>query len=108
MRASSGSISPQLREWILDTARAGHGVPEVLKLLKDAGYPPAQCRSAVAEVLKIPLSSINASAPSGRRTRTPAAPHVMVDGREVRVSAGMEAPIVRVLDGLLRSEEHTS
>ena len=43
MRAS-GSINPQLREWILATARAGHGVPEVLKLLKEAGYPPAQCR----------------------------------------------------------------
>ncbi|MGN2243002.1 2OG-Fe(II) oxygenase [Frateuria sp. GZRR33] len=105
MRASSGSITPQLREWILTTARAGHGVPEVLKLLKDAGYPPAQCRSAVAEVLKIPLSSINASAPSGRRTRVPAAPRVTVDGREVRVTAGMEAPIVRVLDGLLDPDE---
>jgi prolyl 4-hydroxylase len=104
MRAS-GTITPQLREWILATTRAGHGVPEVLKLLKDAGYAPAQCRSAVAEVLKIPLSSINATAPTGRRTRVPAAPHVRVDGREVRVSAGMEAPIVRVLEGLLDAEE---
>ncbi|HET6804695.1 MAG TPA: 2OG-Fe(II) oxygenase [Frateuria sp.] len=108
MRASSGSISPQLREWILATARAGHGVPEVLKLLKDAGYPPAQGRSAVAEVLKIPLSSINANAPAGRRTRAPTAPKVTVDGRDVRVSAGMEAPIVRVLDGLLDPGECTA
>ena len=104
MRAS-GTITPQLREWILATARAGHGVPEVLRLLKEAGYPPAQCRSAVAEVLKIPLSSINATAPSGRRTRAPAAPWMAVDGREVRVSAGMEAPIVRVLDNLLDADE---
>ena len=104
MRAS-GTITPQLREWILATARAGHGVPEVLRLLKEAGYPPAQCRSAVAEVLKIPLSSINATAPSGRRTRAPAPPWMAVDGREVRVSAGMEAPIVRVLDHLLDADE---
>ncbi|MEI7036240.1 2OG-Fe(II) oxygenase [Fulvimonas yonginensis] len=104
MRAA-GSISPQLREWILATARAGHGVPEVLRLLKEAGYPPAQSRSAVAEVLRIPLSSINATAPAGRRTRAPAAPQVEVDGRRVRVSASMEAPVVRVLEDLLDAEE---
>jgi len=104
MRAA-GPLTPQLREWILATARAGHGVPEVLRLLKEAGYAPAHSRSAVAEVLKIPLSSINASTPSGRRTRPPAAPRVPADGREVRVSASMEAPIVRVLDGLLDAGE---
>lgn len=102
---TSGSITPQLREWILATARAGHGVPEVLKLLKEAGYTPAQSRSAVAEVLKIPLSSINATAPSGRRTRPPMAPRTIVEGHEVRVGASMEAPIVRVLDGLLDAAE---
>lgn len=102
---TSGSIDPQLREWILATARAGHGVPAVLGMLKEAGYPPAQCRSAVAEVLKIPLSSINATAPGGRRTQPPVAPGTFVDGREVRVSAAMEAPIVRVLEGLLDVDE---
>jgi len=102
---TTGTLTPQLREWILATARAGHGVPEVLKLLKEAGYSPAHSRSAVTEVLKIPLSSINASAPSGRRTRPPMAPRMLVDGREVRVSAGMEAPVVRVLDGLLDAGE---
>jgi prolyl 4-hydroxylase len=104
--SASGSITPQLREWILATVRAGHGVPEVLKQLKEAGYPPAQGRSAVAQVLKIPLGSINAThAPQGRRTRPPEAPGVLVDGRQVRVSAALEAPIVRVLDGLLDAGE---
>jgi prolyl 4-hydroxylase len=104
---TSGSITPQLREWILATARAGHGVPEVLRMLKEAGYPPAQSRSAVAEVLKIPLTSINAgtAAPAGRRTRPPAPPQVVVDGHPVRVSLSMEAPVLRVLEGLLAPEE---
>ena len=103
----NAGITPQLREWILTTARAGHGVPEVLKLLKEAGYAPAMSRSAVAEVLKIPLSSITATTTtqSGRRTRAPQAPRVRVEDGEVRVSASMEAPIVRVLDGLLDATE---
>ncbi|NMW23748.1 2-oxoglutarate-dependent dioxygenase, partial [Rhodanobacter denitrificans] len=48
------AISPELREWILATTRAGHGVPEVLRLLKENGYDPRQSRSIVAEVLKLP------------------------------------------------------
>ena len=105
MKASG--ITPQLREWILATARAGHGVPEVLKLLKEAGYAPAASRSAVAEVLRIPLSSITATAstPNGRRTRSPQAPTTQAGDRDIHVSASLEAPIVRVLDGLLDEGE---
>lgn len=104
---STGTLTPQLREWILSTTRAGHGVPAVLQLLKEAGYAPAQSRSAIAEVLKIPLSSINATvvAPGSRRPRAPAAPQVVAGGRAIRVAAAMEAPLVRVLDGLLEAEE---
>ena len=39
------TISPELREWILATTRAGHGVPEVLRLLKENGYDPRQSRA---------------------------------------------------------------
>lgn len=106
MRAS-GTLTPQLREWILATTRAGHGVPAVLQLLKEAGYSPAQSRSAVAEVLKIPLSSINATVvvPGSRRTRAPTAPQCEAGDRTVRVSAAMDAPLVRVLEGLLEVDE---
>ncbi|WP_049621620.1 prolyl hydroxylase family protein [Frateuria defendens] len=108
---NQGPITPQLRAWILATARAGHGVPEVLKQLMDAGYAPAQSRVAVAEVLKIPLSSINAAAPArtarpgGRRPRHPAAPLAEAGDRRVRVSLGVDAPPIRVLDSLLDAEE---
>ncbi|HEY9133783.1 MAG TPA: 2OG-Fe(II) oxygenase [Dyella sp.] len=100
-------IRPELREWILATARAGHGVPDVLRLLKEAGYDAAQARRAVSEVLNIPLTSLNAVAPrpSGRRPKHPEAPQVDVDGRAIRIAVSVESPALRVLEGLLTDEE---
>ncbi|PWK86635.1 2OG-Fe(II) oxygenase [Fulvimonas soli] len=104
--SSRATITPELREWILATTRAGHGVPEVLKLMKDAGYPPAQSRVALAQVLKIPLSAISAGAgPAGRRPRHPQAPLAEAGDRRVRVALGVDAPPLRVLDGLLDAGE---
>ena len=105
------TISPELREWILATTRAGHGVPDVLKLMKDNGYDPRQSRSMVAEVLKLPLATLHAStdkgAPKGRRTQHPEAPEVIVGGHAVGVSLSVDAPALRVLDGLLTEHECT-
>lgn len=100
-------VRPELREWILATARAGHGVPDVLRLLKEAGYDAAQARRAVSEVLNIPLTSLNAVAPrpSGRRPKHPEAPQVDVDGRAVRIGVSVESPALRVLEGLLTEHE---
>jgi prolyl 4-hydroxylase len=101
------SISPELRAWILATTRAGHGVPDVLQLMKSNGYDPRQSRSIVAEVLKIPLVALNAStqAPRGMRTRHPEPPEVTVAGQSIRVSLSTSAPALRVLDGLLCERE---
>ena len=106
-------IRPELREWILTTTRAGHGVPDVLKLMKDNGYDPRQSRSIVAEVLKIPLAALNSTThpaipgqpPSGRRTRHPEAPSVTVGGHQVDVSMSVDEPALRVLDGILTAAE---
>jgi prolyl 4-hydroxylase len=103
------TINAELREWILATTRAGHGVPDVLRLMKDNGYDPRQSRSIVAEVLKLPLAALNAStdrpAPSGMRTTHPAAPSVSVGGHTVGVSLCVDEPPLRVLEGLLSDEE---
>lgn len=103
------TISPELREWILATTRAGHGVPDVLQLMKDNGYDPRQSRSIVAEVLKLSLAALNAStgktvAP-GLRSTHPEPPEVSVDGHLVKVSVSVQAPVVRVLEGLLSDAE---
>ena len=91
-------IRPELREWILATTRAGHDVPTVLKLMEQNGYNPRQSRSFVAEVLKLPLATLNATtrpaiaaapavtrSPQDLRTKHPTAPQVIVDGRAIGV-----------------------
>jgi prolyl 4-hydroxylase len=103
------TISPELREWILATTRAGHGVPEVLRLLKENGYDPRQSRGIVAEVLKLPLATLLAStakgSPQGLRTKHPEAPEVCIDGHAVGVSLSVDVPALRVLENILSAEE---
>lgn len=100
------SIRPELREWILNTTRAGHSTDEVLRLLKETGYDPRESRSIVATVLKIPLSALSPSGkPAGRRPRHPEPPMIELAGRSVRVCVSTETPVVRVLDHLLDDDE---
>ncbi len=105
------TIRPELRDWILATTRAGHGVPDVLRLMKENGYDPRQSRSIVAEVLKLPLAALHASTDTdGRskgslRTRHPEAPEAVIDGHVIGVSVSLEEPSLRVLDNLLTRDE---
>jgi prolyl 4-hydroxylase len=101
------SIRPELREWILATTRVGHGVPDVLRLMKENGYDPRQSRSIVSEVLKVPLATLNATtpAPRGMRTRHPEPPEAMVAGQSIQVTLSVDAPALRVLDGILSEQE---
>lgn len=103
------TISAELREWILATTRAGHGVPDVLRLMKESGYDPRQSRSIVAEVLKLPLAALQASTgkltPKGVRTKHPEAPKVCIDGHTIQIPLSVERPTLRVLDGLLSGQE---
>ena len=106
-------ISPALREWILTTTRAGHGVDDVLQLMRNNGYDPRQSRSIIAEVLKMPLATLNATVDKaaairsepGLRTTDPEPPWVDVDGQRVDVTIAVNAPVVRVLQGLLTPAE---
>ncbi len=112
------TITPELRAWILATTRAGHSVADVLLLMRESGYDPRQSRSMVAEVLKLPLTALTASAapashvaaspkdaaPTCRPTH-PEAPEVHVQGHSVGISLSVDVPALRVLDGLLSSAE---
>ncbi len=103
------TISPELREWILVTTRAGHGVPDMLRLMKENGYDPRQSRSIIADVLKLPLATLIASTgtstPRGMRTKHPEAPSVCVAGHRINVSVCVDAPPLRVLEGVLGEAE---
>ena len=101
------TINPELREWILATSCAGHAPRTVVELMRSHGYDPQQSRSIVAEVLNVPPTALlaDATASTGRRTRHPEPPLAKAGGREVRVSASLDKPALRVLDGLLTGEE---
>ncbi|KRE96526.1 proline dioxygenase [Frateuria sp. Soil773] len=101
------TIRNELRQWILDTARAGHGVPEVLELLRQAGYEARASRRIVAEVLNLPAEALRGTVerPAGRRTRHPAGPLARIDGHEVRIALGLDRPPLRVLEHMLADDE---
>jgi prolyl 4-hydroxylase len=99
------AIRPELRQWILDTTRAGHGVPEVLALMKQHGYDAASSRRMVAEVLKIPLMALTAIPARGLRPRHPQAPRVDAAGHPITISLSVEAPVIRLLQGILSVDE---
>jgi prolyl 4-hydroxylase len=102
------TIRPELREWILSTTRDGHSASDVLRLMKEAGYGGEQSRHTVARVLGIPVATLSVSMAkrsSGRRTRHPAPPLQVVGDRTICVTLSVEAPVIRVLEGLLSDEE---
>lgn len=109
MQKKTPTIRPELREWILATTRAGHGVQEVLRLMKNNGYHPNDSLKIVSEVMKIPLATLQAvttkSIPDGFHPRHPEAPEVIVDGHAVGVSLSMSSPQLRVLENLLSEQE---
>jgi prolyl 4-hydroxylase len=101
-------IRPELREWILATTRAGHGPNEVMRLMKNAGYALPLSRRIVAQVLNMPLAALDADidkAAMGLRSRHPTAPVQTVGSHSMRVSLSVDAPAIRVLEGLLSTSE---
>ncbi|ULU25494.1 2OG-Fe(II) oxygenase [Dyella terrae] len=105
---SNLTIRPELREWILSTSRSGCSLSDLLKMLKDAGYGGEQSRQIVARVLNLPLATVIAAAKNkvvGARTRHPQAPLQTVGDHPVKITVSTDAPIVRVLENLLTSEE---
>ena len=109
MQKKTPAISPELREWILATTSAGHGVPDVLRLMKDNGYHPNDSLRIVSEVMKIPLATLSAATakrpPEGFCPRHPEAPEVVVNGHAVSVALSMESPQLRLLENLLTEQE---
>src|SRR5579859_5672124 len=95
------TIRPELRDWILSTARSGYSPGDLLRLMKDAGYNGEQSRHILSRVLNLPMATLTASVKASAkafRTRHPVAPQQLVDGHTVRVSLGTESPLVRVLE----------
>jgi prolyl 4-hydroxylase len=111
--SSHSPITPELRDWILSTTRAGHSVDAVLKLMLESGYELRQSRTILASVLNMPISALDAHAQAsksppknqGRRTRHPEPPHAIAEGRTIDVSLSVASPALRVLGNLLSQGE---
>ncbi|QEE25957.1 2-oxoglutarate-dependent dioxygenase [Rhodanobacter glycinis] len=102
-------ITPELRQWILETTRTGHSVTDVLRLMHETGYAAADSRRIVAAVLDMPPtaldSRIHPRRTHGVHVRLPDGPLTVVGERNVRVMLAAETPPLRVFDGLLSDDE---
>jgi prolyl 4-hydroxylase len=106
---SDTPIRPELRQWILETTHAGHSVADMLRLMHETGYSPHDSRRIVATVLEMTVGALDARAGSkdhgGLHIELPDGPQVVADGHALRVMLGVDAPPLRVFDGLLGGEE---
>lgn len=97
----------ELKDWVLSTARAGHGADAIVKMMEQAGYAARQARQIVARILDQPALAMGVvSAPkSGLRTRHPQPPFVEIAAHRIDVSLCLDAPPLRVLENVLTAAE---
>jgi len=106
---SHSPIRPELRQWILETTRAGHSVADVVRLMHETGYAAHDSRRIVAAVLDMPMTALDARLrphrTNGVRVRLPDGPQTTIGERPVRIMLSAETPPLRVFDGLLSGDE---
>jgi len=99
-------ITPELRQWIIQQAGAGHSVESVLGAMKASGWNEATALSALEHTLKSRGEPLLAPGkPLPEPTLDAGASAVWAHDREVRVLTSMAHPRVLVLGGLLSLEE---
>ena len=101
------SPSAELRDWILATARAGHGIDAILGMMRKAGYGARQSRQILARILDQPALALDIAVepPAGLRPRHPPAPAATVAGHRIDVSVCLDSPPLRVLEQVLTDAE---
>ncbi|WKB55377.1 2OG-Fe(II) oxygenase [Eleftheria terrae] len=110
---SAQQITPQLRQWIIEQATAGHTPDSVLQAMLDSGWQEEVAVQAMEQTLEQHLRE-RGQLPAA----TPQAPKVLpepelqqspstlnVEGHEVRVLLSMQNPRVVVFGGLLSDAE---
>lgn len=99
-------ITPELRQWIIDQATAGHNAESVLGAMKASGWSEETALAALENTLKeqaLPL--IEASRPLPEVATAQGATTVWAHDREVKVLASMVRPRVLVLGGFMSTQE---
>jgi prolyl 4-hydroxylase len=109
--ASSQQITPALREWIIEQARAGHRPEAVLEAMKSSGWREDVALDALETVLSgmlrehasTPILPPPSAVPEPPLAGAPAT--LWAHDREVRVVMAMHEPRVVVFSGLLDDAE---
>ncbi len=102
-------VTPELREWIVAQAAAGHSPEVVVEAMRVSGWEEEVARTALAAVLgEEAAASVAAAAPArplpGRHISVER-PRVPAGDREVEVLMAMSHPRVVVFGDLLSAEE---
>jgi len=100
-------IRPELRQWILETTRAGHSVADVLRMMHETGYAAHDSRRIVAAVLDMPMTALETRLRPRRMNRAhvhlPDGPCATVGEHTARVMLAAETPPLRVFHFDLQS-----
>jgi len=116
---SPQAITPQLRQWIIDQAEAGHSAESILQSMRDAGWHEDVAADAMENSLtehlsrrgvQLPLQASQGS-PEGKPVPVPeplvlpGTPFVDAGDRRVQVLCSMRHPRLVVFGNLLSPEE---
>lgn len=99
-------ITPELRQWIVDQAAAGHSVPSVLDAMKASGWDELVAIQAVEEILASEVARRHLSAkPVPEIVGEPDASRLWVHDKWVKVLLRLQRPRVVALGEFLSPDE---
>ena len=105
--SSAQAITPELRQWIVDQARAGVAPEQVLQAMRGSGWEEEVAVRALEQTLEGYLATEGLPVPS--KVPAPdlagAPPMLHVDGHEVRVLLSLKSPQLLVFGNLLSEVE---
>ena len=105
------TASPELKQWIIEQARAGHAPESVLKAMKDAGWQEEVAMLALEETLSSYLAeqrreqSLPPPSPAPEPGLAGSPSSVWAGDREVQVLLSLHNPRVVVFGGFLSDQE---
>jgi len=109
---STQKVTPQLRQWIIEQAQAGHGAPAVLKAMLAAGWQEEVATDAMEATLRGHLALESAATPALPPALEVPEPdlddsplYLDAGDRQVHVVLSMAVPRVVVFGGLLADQE---
>jgi len=105
------NITPELRQWIIDQAKAGRSPDEVLKSMLDSGWTEDVAIEALEDTLKgflkdhAQANGLPVPVPVPEPDLLDSPGSVVVDGHEIKIVMAMRNPRVVVFGGLMTDAE---